>query len=61
VRENISIFDAARILGIAPVTLRRWIRQRRLPHVRLGRRVVVQPEDLEAFVQRHRIAAEPTP
>jgi excisionase family DNA binding protein len=55
---NLSIAEAAQRLGISPHTLRFWTVYRGLvPHVRLGRRIVFRPEDLEAFEQQHRVAA----
>ncbi|MGE3152147.1 MAG: helix-turn-helix domain-containing protein [Nitrospiraceae bacterium] len=38
-------------LRVGESTIRRWIRDGRLPVVRLGRRVLVRPEDLSAFVE----------
>jgi excisionase family DNA binding protein len=54
---NLSIRAAAAIAGVSPYTLRTWLRQRRLAHIRLGRRVVIDPRDLEKFVQAGRVEA----
>jgi excisionase family DNA binding protein len=51
----LSIDEAAIKLGISPLTMRAWIRQRRLPFVRLGRRVLLHPQDVENFVDANRI------
>lgn len=55
---NLSLVQAAARLGVSPYTLRGWARyQRRVPYLRLGRRLMFRPEDLEAFEQRCRVAA----
>jgi excisionase family DNA binding protein len=51
----LSVEEAATKLGISPLTMRAWLRQRRLPFVRLGRRVLLHPEDIENFVDTNRV------
>lgn len=46
----LSIKNAAHILSLSPWTLRRWIRLGQLKAVRLGRRVLVEPEELERLI-----------
>jgi excisionase family DNA binding protein len=58
--RRVSIASAASILGVSAFTLRRWIRERRVPYHRLGRRIVLDQRDLEAFLQRCRIEARKT-
>ncbi len=53
----LSVNEAAAHLGVAGVTLRKWLRERRLPYFRLGRRVVVSRRDIEAFLASHRVEA----
>ena len=53
----LSVREAGKILGISHHTIRAWIYQRRLPVVRLGRRVLIRREDLEDFIRRNRIPA----
>jgi excisionase family DNA binding protein len=50
----LSLREAARLLGISPWTVRRFIRQGRLTPVAMGRRVLLQQSTLEAFVQANR-------
>jgi len=48
--RNLSLIDAAARIGVAPHTLRRWaVYQGRLPYLKLGRRLLFRPSDLEAF------------
>jgi excisionase family DNA binding protein len=56
-QENLSIKTAAVIAGVSPFTLRSWVRQRRLAHIRLGRRIVIDPGDLQKFLNSNRIEA----
>lgn len=54
---NLSIRAAAAFAGVSPHTLRSWLRQRRLAHFRLGRRIVIAPVDLDRFLKANRIEA----
>jgi excisionase family DNA binding protein len=57
VGKLLSIEEGAVKLGISPLTMRAWIRQRRLPCVRLGRRVLLDPEDVQRFIDANRVTA----
>src|SRR5262249_7700726 len=58
---NLDLRSAAQRLGVSPYTLRRWaLYQHRLPLVRLGRRLLFRPRDLEAVEQAHLITAAGT-
>jgi hypothetical protein len=43
--------------GVSRYTWRLWLRQRRLPCVRLGSRVLVEESDYRAFISMNRMAA----
>jgi excisionase family DNA binding protein len=49
--------EAAKILGIAEGTMRRWIQERRLPYFRVGKKIWIDPQDVEQFIQRGRVDA----
>ncbi len=49
-----NIPEVARSLGVSKNFVRDFIAKGDLPHVRLGRRVMVSDADLAAFVRRHR-------
>jgi excisionase family DNA binding protein len=57
VGKLLSIEEGAVKLGISPLTMRAWIRQRRIPCVRLGRRVLLDPQDVENFIDANRVKA----
>ncbi len=44
--------------GVSRHTWRQWVRQRRLPSVRLGRRLLVSTEDYERFIAANRVEAK---
>src|SRR5260370_6529985 len=41
--------DAARLLSLHPVTLLRWAREGRIPHLRLGRKVMFRASELSSW------------
>jgi excisionase family DNA binding protein len=55
---SIGIREAARALGLSHWTLRAWIRQGRLRAVRLGRRRMIEPAELERLLRQGRLEAQ---
>jgi excisionase family DNA binding protein len=53
----LSIEEGAVQLGISPLTMRAWIRQRRLPYIQLGRRILLDPKDVQRFIDANRVKA----
>lgn len=45
-----SIVTAAEQLGVSPWTMRTWVRLGRVPHVKVGRRVLIRVADLEQLL-----------
>jgi excisionase family DNA binding protein len=41
--------DASRLLNLHPVTILRWAREGRIPHVRLGRKVMFRASELNSW------------
>ncbi len=56
--DLLSIRKAAVELAVSPHTIRAWCSQRKMPFVRLGRRVLLRREDIEAFVKRNVVEAK---
>jgi excisionase family DNA binding protein len=50
-----DLLEAARYLNLSPHTLRSWVQRRRIPHLRLGRRILFDPIELDAFVETNRV------
>lgn len=46
----LSVMEAATRLGLSEETVRRYIRHGELSAIKFGRRVLVHPEDLDAFI-----------
>jgi predicted DNA-binding transcriptional regulator AlpA len=57
--KNMNDVTAARILNVAPQTLRNWRSSRKgPPYIKLGRSVRYREEDLAAWIQARRINPE---
>jgi excisionase family DNA binding protein len=54
-RELLGLQAAGKLLGISPHTLRSWARRGLVIPARLGRRVLFDPADLEAFVEANKV------
>jgi excisionase family DNA binding protein len=48
--QTLPIDALAARLGVSPWTVRTWLRQGRVPYFKLGRRVLVKTEDVEALL-----------
>jgi excisionase family DNA binding protein len=46
-----SIFDAAKYLGISPFSLRKMARERKIPSGKIGRQWRFRKEDLDGFLK----------
>lgn len=55
----VSIKTAAEELGLAAVTLRTWIAQRKVGSVKLGRSIRIPSSELDRLVERGSIPALP--
>jgi len=56
--DLVNLKESARELRVSIHTLRAWTHQKRLPFVRLGRRVLLRREDLESFVNKNVVEAK---
>jgi len=54
-RRRCSVAEAAPVLGVSVYTVRALIRQRRLAYHRIGRRIILDRQDLEQFLRAHRV------
>ncbi|MFC1707049.1 helix-turn-helix domain-containing protein [Planctomycetota bacterium] len=51
--ELLKIEEVARELRVNTDTAYRWVRQKKLRHVRIGRTLRVRRSDLDAFLENH--------
>jgi excisionase family DNA binding protein len=49
-RQTLNIMEAATVLGLSPRSVRRRIREGRIPHLRMGRRVLVLRSVLDGML-----------
>ena len=50
--QLLTVFEAANMLRVQPVTIRKWVYEGRLPCCRLSRRVVFRARDLDDFIEK---------
>lgn len=51
--EIITLPETAKILRVSQVTMRKWVRQGRLPHLKLGSRVMLRKKDILDFIEKN--------
>jgi excisionase family DNA binding protein len=49
----IRLCEAATILSVSPVTVRRRVRAGELPHIRIGGRLYFHLQEVKAYIDRH--------
>lgn len=49
--------EVARLLGIAEITVRKWTASGYLPHLKLGRRTLFDPQQMREWRDRRRVNA----
>lgn len=54
---NLTVKDTAMELGVKQPTVRKWIAERRLPHVKLGRAVRVPSDAIQRFIRDNTVPA----
>jgi excisionase family DNA binding protein len=57
-RNPISVNEAAERLGVTAHAVRKWIRLRRMPFLKLGRRVLLDPADVEKLLRAAHVPVE---
>jgi excisionase family DNA binding protein len=54
----LTVPEGAATLRLKPSTIRAWILQRRIPHLKLGGRVLLRRSDLEALLRKSLVPAK---
>jgi len=57
----LTIHDVAQWLTVKPTTLYSWVAQGTIPHLKLGRLLRFDPDEVEAWLQNHRREGIPEP
>ena len=57
--RRIDARAAAPYLGVSVVSLRKLVRRREIPHIRIGRRVIFDVADLDRYLAGRRVDAHP--
>jgi len=50
----VDVKEAARLVSLSPWTIRKYISQGKLKIIRIGRRVLIEPAELERLIERGR-------
>lgn len=53
--ELLTLPEAARYMRISTSTLYRWVHRKQIQHVKLGSRVLFEPDKLKEFVKNNTI------
>jgi excisionase family DNA binding protein len=54
----IGVKEAAALIGLSHWVLRQYVRQGKLRAVKIGRRVLIEPEELQRLIEQGRTAAQ---
>ena len=57
VRVMLSVVQSSKRVGVSPHTIRAWMRERRVPFYRLGRRVLLAEDDVDNLITQSRVEA----
>ena len=57
----LSVAETAERLGIAVQTLRNWISQKRVPYIKVGRRTMFDPREIERWLSLHTVREQGPP
>jgi excisionase family DNA binding protein len=56
--QLLTISESARLLRLAPATIRDWTLKRKIPFVKIGRLVRLRREDVEEVIRRSIVPAQ---
>jgi excisionase family DNA binding protein len=52
--KYLTVNDVAAMLGVSDQLVHKLLRERRLPHSRIGRRIIIRLRDVEALLEESR-------
>lgn len=56
----LTLDQVAQILGVSPVTAKIWASKRKIPVVKVGRLVRIEPEALQKWIRENTLPATPS-
>lgn len=59
VSRLIGIQEAAHYTGISPTTIYKWVSQRKIPHIKMGRLVKFDPIKLDEWIKQQTVMPMP--
>jgi|TARA_B100000315_G_C14575227_1_gene587597 excisionase family DNA binding protein len=51
----ISVNQLSDVLGLKKITIYEWVRDNKIPFIKLGKRVLFHPSDIEEFIEANRV------
>jgi excisionase family DNA binding protein len=54
----LSVNQLASILGLKKPTIYEWVRDNKIPFVKLGKRVLFKPSDITDFIKSNRVEVQ---
>ncbi len=51
----LNVNQLAEILGLKKITIYEWVSDKRIPFVKLGKRILFCPRDIEEFIKANRV------
>ncbi len=54
----LNVNQLADILGLKKITVYEWVRSNRIPFIKLGKRVLFHPRDVEEFIKSNRVEGQ---
>ena len=54
-KKLLTIKEAADILGVSVNTIYKWTSAKKIPYVKVGGRVMFDPDDLEAWIEARKV------
>jgi excisionase family DNA binding protein len=49
--------EAAELIAVSPITLRKWVTERRIPHYKIGKSVRFSAREIADFLASHHVEA----
>jgi len=53
----VSVKELAETLGVRPTTIYQWVNQRKIPYVKLGKRILFKPKDINRWIEKNTVDA----